>query len=82
MEICVDPRKCHFPVDSGRKSVCVTINVYIQKWKDIIIFFLICELDVGMFRRQVLTQHDDVLLGAKKHKNVINVTGEEYRHVR
>ena len=82
VKVCINSRKCNFPVDCGRRLVCVTINVYIQEWKDIVIFFLICELNVGMFRRQILTQHGDVLLWAKKNKNVINVTGEEYRHVR
>ena len=82
MKVRVDTRERFFPVDSRRKSVSVAIDVDIQKRKHIVVFFFECKFDVGMFGRQIVAQYGDVFFRAQKNKDVINVSGEKYRHER
>ena len=48
VKVRVDTRERFFSMDGGREPVSVTIDVYIQKWKHIVVLFFVRELDVGM----------------------------------
>ena len=56
-KICVNSWKRLFSMDGGRESVSVAIDVNIQKWKDLVNFFLVREFNVGVFWRQILWQN-------------------------
>ena len=46
--MCVDTRKRIFTMNAGGKLVCVSEDVYIQKWKDIVALLLEGETNVLM----------------------------------